>query len=127
MPAQSVATIADMTDIIGGVTTRLGKMPPYPNGLIGSLNSSVFVGGKLVSHLGAPVAPHGNYYRPFIGKTAQPDYNPVCAKATVTGKTISTITVEGKPLAVWSSVCSCGHFIIPGPGAVGTSIMAGGL
>lgn len=127
MPGLPVATILDTTDMMGGLVGALGTMPPYPIGLVGAINTSVYAAGKLVSHLGAPVAPHGNYYQPFIGKTPQRDYNPVCGKATVALKTIATITVENKPLAVWTSVCSCGHFIIPGAGAIGASIQAGGL
>jgi uncharacterized Zn-binding protein involved in type VI secretion len=124
--ALPVATVGDMTDLMGGPAGALAPPPgppsPFNNGPIMPLSTSVGVGGKFLATAGNPVAPHGNFTNPKLH-----GYNPVCGKAVIATKTIATITVEGKPLAVWTSVCNCGHFIIPGPNAVGASVMAGGI
>ena len=106
-----VATVGDLTDPVGGVFKNLalvppGKILPGPPAAV-----TVFAMGRPVATAGALISTHGNPTDPKL-----PGFNPVCGKAVILGGTIPNILVEGKPLAVITSTCTCGHFIV-GPGA----------
>ena len=110
-----LACTGDTTDIPGMPGTLVA-----PQNVIASLTTSVLFGGRPVATVGAIVAPHGNYTNPKA-----PGFNPECGKAKVVGRTSESLLIEGKPAALWTSLCSCGHFVIPGPKAdfsVGTAL-----
>jgi hypothetical protein len=119
MPGLIVAVAGDTTDV-KGVPGELVAPP----GVFVSVTPTVLAMGKPVLTLGATVPTHGN-----PTNSTAPGYNPPCACAKVELKTIPTILVEGKPLAVigvgTGSVASCGHYVL-GPGAPTVMVNTGG-
>lgn len=106
-----VATVADLTDPVGGVFKNLALIPPGKvlPGPMAAL--TVLAMGRPVAVAGSLISTHGNPTNPKL-----PGFNPPCAAAAILGGTIPNILVEGRPIAVIGSTCTCGHFII-GPGA----------
>lgn len=96
-----VAVKASKTDIPGKPGTLVG-----PKGDVVSAASTVFADGKAVAFQTSKVSRHGNPDNP-----RKKGFNPPCASATITSKTNPNILVEGNPIAVIGSVCSCGHII----------------
>jgi uncharacterized Zn-binding protein involved in type VI secretion len=117
MPGLIVAVAGDLTDPTGGVFKNLALTPPGTIIPGPTTALTVLAMGRPVAVAGSLVTPHGNPTSPPVY-----GYNPTCACATILGGTIPNILVEGRPIAVLTSTCTCGHFIV-GPGA--PTVLAG--
>ena len=112
-----VAVAGDLTDPEGGVFKNLALVPPGT--IIPGVTTAltVLAMGRSVAVAGSAVTSHGNPVDP-----EEPGFNPTCAASVILGGTIPNILVEGRPIAVLTSTCTCGHFIF-GPGAL--TVLAG--
>lgn len=95
------------TDIAGVPGTLVG-----PVGVVIPYAKTVRAGkaGLPVATVAADITIHGNPNNPKA-----PGFNPLCAHAKIaisTAFTVTTVYVEGVPIAPITSVCTCGHYVL---------------
>jgi uncharacterized Zn-binding protein involved in type VI secretion len=92
------------TDIVGVPGTLVG-----PVGVVIPFAKTVRAGkaGLPVATVAADITIHGNPDNPKA-----PGFNSLCGHARIATTSVSTVYVEGVPIAPITSVCTCGHYVL---------------
>jgi len=94
-------TTTDIAGVPGTLVGPMGVIIPYAKTVrAGKSNLPV-------ATVAADVTIHGNPDKPKA-----PGFNPSCAHSKVAISPVSTVYVEGVPIAPITSKCTCGHYVL---------------